>query len=139
MRNFCLRCLRGLRISDENLLFAKETADEAVIKEALRISGSDEFINQLPDGLETRIGEGGAGLSEGQQQRLAIARALISDADILLLDEATSALDEKTEKEVIENLKNVNKTCILITHRKSPLSICDSAYILDEAGLNKAN
>ena len=122
----------------ENLLFSKETAEESVIKEALRISGSEEFVNQLPDGLNTKIGEGGAGLSEGQQQRLAIARALISDADILLLDEATSALDEKTEKEVIENLKSVNKTCILITHRKSPLSICDSAYILDEAGLNKA-
>ncbi|MDO5479634.1 MAG: ATP-binding cassette domain-containing protein, partial [Clostridia bacterium] len=121
----------------ENLLFSKEEANDDTIKEALRISGCDEFINQLPDGLDTKIGEGGFGLSEGQQQRIAIARALLSDAEILLLDEATSALDEKTEKEVIENLREINKTCILITHRKSPLSICDSAYILDEAGLNK--
>ncbi len=121
----------------ENLLFSRESAENNVVNEALRISGCDEFINQLPDGLDTKIGEGGFGLSEGQQQRIAIARALISDADVLLLDEATSALDEKTEKEVIENLKSINKTCILITHRKSPLSICDSAYVLDEAGLNK--
>ena len=122
----------------ENLLFSKEAAEDDKLKEALRISGCDEFINQLPDGLDTKIGEGGFGLSEGQQQRIAIARALLSDAEILLLDEATSALDEKTEKDVIENLREINKTCILITHRKSPLSICDSAYILDEAGLNKA-
>lgn len=121
----------------ENLLFSKDSTDDKKISEALRISGCNEFINQLPDGLETKIGEGGSGLSEGQQQRIAIARALISDAEILLLDEATSALDEATEKEVIENLKGINKTCILITHRKSPLSIADSAYILDEAGLNK--
>ncbi len=121
----------------ENLLFSKEEANDDKIKEALRISGCYEFINQLPDGINTKIGEGGFGLSEGQQQRIAIARALLSDAEILLLDEATSALDEKTEKEVIENLREINKTCILITHRKSPLSICDTAYILDEAGLNK--
>ena len=89
-------------------------------------------------GLEDRIHSFPAQLSGGQKQRVAIARALATEPDVLLCDEATSALDEKTEKDVIENLREINKTCILITHRKSPLSICDSAYILDEAGLNTA-
>ena len=75
-----------------------------------------DFIETLPEGLDTIIGERGLGLSEGQIQRLAIARAFLCNAPILLLDEATSALDEKTEKGLIENIKSLkNKTCIFIS------------------------
>lgn len=119
----------------ENIVFAREDASDSDIRRALETSCAAEFVDALPDGLQTRIGERGAGLSEGQQQRLAIARALLSKAPVLLFDEATSALDEATEHRLIENLKAVQKTCLLITHRKSPLSICTSAYILDENGM----
>ncbi len=119
----------------ENIVFAREDASDEEIRRALEISCAAEFVDALPDGLQTKIGERGAGLSEGQQQRLAIARALLSKAPVLLFDEATSALDEATEQRLIENLKSIHKTCLLITHRKSPLSICTSAYILDENGM----
>lgn len=77
-------------------------------------------------GLETVIGEKGLGLSEGQVQRLAIARSLLADSPILLLDEATSALDEKTEKEFLTNLKALdNVTCIIVSHKKAALDICN--------------
>lgn len=121
----------------ENILMANDNADEEQISNALKISCSDEFIKALPEGTETYIGEKGFGLSEGQQQRIAIARAVLSDAEVLLFDEATSALDEATEQRLIENLRTVNKTVIIITHRKSPLSICSSAYILSESGIEK--
>lgn len=121
----------------ENVVFARENVSQAELDRALSISCADEFIKTLPDGLDTLIGEHGKGLSEGQQQRIAIARALLSDAPVLLFDEATSALDEATERRLIENLKEVRKTCLVITHRKSPLSICTSAYVLNESGIRK--
>ena len=75
------------------------------------------------------IGERGVGLSEGQAQRIAIARALMTDAPILLLDECTSALDEQTEKRLLENLRSMtDKTCLLISHKKAATEICDSVY-----------
>ena len=115
------------------------TDDE--INEAIRISCSDEFISTLPDGLETVIGERGIGLSEGQLQRLAIARSLLSNAPVILLDEATSALDEATEKRFLENLKELKtKTCIIVSHKKAALDICnkhvqiiDSKIVMEEA------
>ncbi len=121
----------------ENILLANDTADEEKISNALKISCSEEFVKALPEGIDTYIGENGFGLSEGQQQRIAIARAVLSDAEVLLFDEATSALDEATEQKLIENLRTVNKTVIIITHRRSPLSICSSAYILSENGIEK--
>lgn len=121
----------------ENIIFARENVTDEEMKNALKISCADEFISALPDGVDTYLGENGAGLSEGQQQRIAIARALLSGADVLLLDEATSALDEATEKRFIENLRTVGKTAILITHRKSPLSIASSSYIIKENGIEK--
>ena len=85
-----------------------------------------DFISELPKGLDTLIGERGIGLSEGQIQRIAIARALTSKAPILLLDEATSALDGKTERELLNNLKIIkNKTCIFISHRETTIADCD--------------
>lgn len=121
----------------ENIIFARENVTDEEMKNALKISCADEFISALPDGVDTYLGENGVGLSEGQQQRIAIARALLSGAEVLLLDEATSALDEATEKRFIENLRTVGKTAILITHRKSPLSIASSSYIIKENGIEK--
>ncbi|MBQ8077301.1 MAG: ATP-binding cassette domain-containing protein, partial [Eubacterium sp.] len=124
----------------DNLTFINENATDEEIDEAIRISCSDEFISTLPDGLETVIGERGIGLSEGQLQRLAIARSLLSNAPVILLDEATSALDEATEKRFLENLKELKtKTCIIVSHKMAALDICnkhvqiiDSKIVMEE-------
>ena len=110
----------------ENIAFCKPNAsDEEIIKSA-RLAMIWDFIETLPEGLDTIIGERGLGLSEGQIQRLAIARAFLCDAPILLLDEATSALDEGTEKGLIENIKSLkNKTCIFISHKHKTIEMCD--------------
>ena len=100
--------------------------DENKVWEALDIACASEFVKKLPDGLDTVLKEQGTGISEGQMQRLAIARAIYSDREILLLDEATSALDVNTEKEVLNNLKNIkNMSVIIVTHRFEALSICN--------------
>lgn len=110
----------------DNLTFINSNATDEEISEAVRISCSKQFIDELPMGLETVIGEKGAGLSEGQIQRLAIARSLLSKSPVLLLDEATSALDEATEKEFLTNLKEMkNVTCIIVSHKKAALDICN--------------
>lgn len=99
--------------------------DEEIFR-ALEISCADGFINELKDGLDTVLGERGSGLSEGQMQRIAIARAVLSDRPVLLLDEATSALDDDTEKHVLSNLRRMtNKTVIIVTHRPAVLAITD--------------
>ncbi|MBQ6341722.1 MAG: ABC transporter ATP-binding protein [Anaerolineaceae bacterium] len=96
--------------------------NEERLRRALQIACADEFVSD-PDAV---LGERGSGLSEGQMQRLAIARAVFSDAPILLLDESTSALDDATEKRLLENLRSLtDKTVIIVTHRKAALSICD--------------
>lgn len=96
------------------------------IKEALKIACADEFVGELKDGLDTLLGERGCGLSEGQMQRIAIARAVFAECPVLLLDEATSALDERTERKVLENVRNMTeKTVIIVTHRPAALEICD--------------
>ena len=110
----------------ENITFLRENASEDEINEAIRISCADEFISELPEGLETVIGEKGHGLSEGQVQRIAIARAILTKSPIILLDEATSALDEATESKFLKNLKALNNmTCIIISHKKAALDICN--------------
>ena len=86
----------------------------------------DEYLPGLPNGLDTVLGESGAGLSEGQAQRLAIARAVLGGAPVLLLDECTSALDEETERKVLQRLRELkNRTCIAVTHRPAAISLCD--------------
>ena len=97
---------------------------------ALRIACAEDFIRQLPLGLKTPVREQGGGFSEGQLQRLCIARALLSDAPILLLDEATSALDMETEEQVLSNIMRAHKdrTCIITTHRPSVLKISHRVY-----------
>ena len=93
---------------------------------AARIACADEFINALPQGLDTLLGEHGMGLSEGQAQRLAVARAVILGAPVLLLDEATSALDTETEARMLKNLRESGvETLVIITHKTAALSVCD--------------
>ncbi len=124
----------------ENLCLLDPKIPEEKIRRALEISDAESFVSELPDGLDTVIGERGVGLSEGQLQRLAIARALLTDAPILLLDEATSALDEETEKRLLSNLRSMtDKTCLLISHKKAALEVCDSAYRIRLGGVEHAD
>lgn len=101
----------------ENLIITRPQATEEEIAQAIHVSAMDEFLSSLPQGLDTLVGENAAGLSEGQAQRLSIARAILSQAPVLLLDEATSALDGETETTVLQRIKEIGKTCIAVTHR----------------------
>ena len=117
----------------DNIRFIREDATDEEVKEAVRISCADSFVYDLPKGLDTVLGEGGRGLSEGQIQRLAVARAVLTDAPILLLDEATSALDEETERRLLENVRAMqNKTCIIISHKKAAYAICEKEVKISE-------
>ena len=110
----------------DNLTFVNDDVTEQEIEDAVRISCAKQFIDELPMGIETVIGEKGLGLSEGRVQRLAIARSILSKAPVLLLDEATSALDEETEKQFLTNLREMsNVTCIIVSHKKAALEICN--------------
>ena len=109
----------------ENISFIREDATEEEIDRAIKFACAD-FVYNLPDKLETVIGEKGLGLSEGQVQRIAIARAFLSDAPVILLDEATSALDEATELRLLENIRKLSdKTCVLISHKKAANALCN--------------
>lgn len=102
------------------------SSDDERINKALKIACADVFISELENGIDTVLGERGTGLSEGQMQRIAIARAIFSGSPILVLDEATSALDDQTEKKLLENLRALtDKTVIIVTHRAAALEICD--------------
>lgn len=110
----------------DNLLLVKPDATQEELEEAIYVSCMDGYLSQLPAGLDTVLAESGAGLSEGQAQRLAIARAVLSQAPILLLDESTSALDMETEGQVLRRIRNLkNRTCIAVTHRPATMEICD--------------
>ncbi len=111
----------------ENIRMGNLNATEEDMLEALKLASGYDFVMGLPKGLDTVIGERGHGLSEGQAQRIAIARAFIRKAPFLILDEATSALDEATEQGVIKGLQKLSPrpTCLIITHRKSILQYCD--------------
>ena len=110
----------------ENLTIVRPDASEADLQQAIAVSAMDEFLPGLPQGLDTVLGENGAGLSEGQAQRLAIARAVLGGAPVLLLDECTSALDAQTEQKVLQRLKALpDRTCIAVTHRSAAMELCD--------------
>ena len=118
----------------DNIAFYSD-ASEAEIKKAAKIAQLD-FAFDLPEGLDTPLGEKGAGLSEGQIQRIAIARALVRKSPVLLLDEATSALDEDTEIKILDALKkDKDTTVIIITHRKRVFDYCDKIITLFEGEL----
>lgn len=113
-----------------NLRLAAPAASEQDMLEALHTACAD-FVEELPDGLDTKVAEGGGGLSEGQAQRIAIARALLRGRSVMLFDEATSALDPATEKQLLENiLCNRDKTVIFITHRPAVMDYCDQTLRL---------
>lgn len=100
--------------------------DEARVEAACRAACAWEFVSSLPQGLDTHLGQRGAGLSEGQMQRLAVARAVYSEAPVLLLDEATSALDAATERVMLANLRALpGRSAVLVTHREATLAACD--------------
>ena len=104
----------------------KASGDTSRIRSALKIACADSFIEELDDKEDTLLGERGTGLSEGQMQRIAIARAIFTDRPILLLDEATSGLDEETEKALLHNLRTMtDKTVMIVTHRKAVIDACD--------------
>lgn len=106
--------------------------DDACIWQALSIACASEFVEELPEKLDSRLGERGAGLSEGQMQRIAIARAVCSGNPILILDEVTSALDEETEQQIISNLHQMtDRTVILVTHRPAMLKLCNRQVVLE--------
>ena len=114
----------------DNLRVVKEDATEEEIKQALETACAWEFVQKMPDGIHSLLGTRGRGVSEGQAQRISIARAVLRDAPILLLDEATSALDVATERQVLRNImhRHPNKTCIVPTHRPSVLNLCQRIY-----------
>ena len=116
----------------ENLRNVKPDATDAEVIEALKLAEAWEFVEKLPDGIDSVVKERGGGFSEGQAQRLSIARALLRKSPILLLDEATSALDVATERRVLKNIMadTYPRTCIVTTHRPTVLNICTRVYAI---------
>ena len=125
----------------ENMRMVREDATDAEIIRCLELACAWEFVSLLPEGIYSRVGERGKGVSEGQAQRLSIARAMLRDAPILLLDEATSALDEETEDKVLDNIIKYcpNKTCIVATHRPSVLRRCHRIYRISDKAISEVN
>ena len=120
----------------ENLIRFRPEATEEEIGAAVRAACLEDLVREI--GLEARLGERGIGLSEGQAQRVAVARALLSGAPILLLDEATSALDEQTEARLLENISAMrDKTVIIVTHRRAALGICDYRLHMENGHMTK--
>ncbi len=120
-----------------NVCYGNPQADAAEVADALRLAHAEQFIDQLPEGLDTFVGEGGVGLSGGQKQRLAIARALLSKPNILLLDEATSALDAESENAIRMSIDELKGKCsiLVIAHRLSTVRQADRILVLEEGAL----
>ena len=124
----------------DNIALGKPGASLGEIKAAARNAAAHDFIAAMPEGYDTRVGEGGLKLSGGQRQRIAIARAMLRNAPILLLDEATSALDAESERQVQEALSRLmaGRTTIVIAHRLSTVVDADRIYVLDKGGVTQA-
>ncbi len=118
----------------DNMRMVKEDASDEEIEEALKCACAWDFVKDIPGGIYGETGEHANSLSEGQAQRIAIARAVLRDAPVFLFDEATSALDNETEKKVLANIigKKENKTCIVATHRLSVLDMCHRIYRVND-------
>ncbi len=117
----------------ENLLLGREGVSDERLEEAVRVSGSDEFVAELVDGLETVVGERGIRLSGGQKQRIALCRALLKDAPVLVLDEATSAVDGATESRIKQALRRATqgRTVLVVAHRLSTITSADRIVVLE--------
>jgi ABC-type multidrug transport system fused ATPase/permease subunit len=117
----------------------EENIDDDLVKQAVIKANLNEFLNSLPNGLETVVGEKGINVSGGQQQRIGIARALYRDPEILILDEATNSLDQLTEKKIIESIELLKgkKTLIVITHRLYTVESCDKIFFIDKGQITK--
>ena len=123
----------------DNMRMVKQNATDEEIIEALKTACAYDFVKQLPDGINSIVGERGIGFSEGQSQRLSIARALLRRSPILILDEATSALDVYTERLVLKNIMDMGyaRTCIVTTHRPSVLNLCHRVYKIDKSNVSE--
>ncbi|MEM8849548.1 MAG: ATP-binding cassette domain-containing protein, partial [Pseudomonadota bacterium] len=124
----------------DNITLGDPDLDETAVREALRVAGGLAFVDGLPDGLQTHVGEKGARLSGGQRQRIALARALVERPELLILDEVTSALDPATETAIVENIRALqgSTTIIAITHRAALLDLADQVYALQDGRLAPA-
>jgi ABC-type bacteriocin/lantibiotic exporter with double-glycine peptidase domain len=120
-----------------NITISKPGASQAEIQRAAELAGADEFINKMPMGYATEIGEGGSMLSGGQRQRIAIARALLNNPRLLIFDEATSSLDTESERIIQENLEQIrhDRSTIIIAHRLSTVQNADLILVLDKGVL----
>lgn len=118
----------------ENLRLIKPDATDEEIVDALKLACAYDFVKKEKEGIYCKVGDGGVGFSEGQMQRLSIARAFLRDAPFILLDEATSALDIDTEKQVLENIRkwSENKICIFTSHRNSIYEVCNKIYMITD-------
>ena len=123
----------------DNLRMVQPEADDDALEQALRAACAWDFVSKMPEGMASTVGEHGHGLSEGQAQRIAIARALLRDAPVLLLDEATSALDVATERAILRNLvrEYPHKTCIVTTHRPTVIGLCQRVYQVSDGELRQ--
>jgi ABC-type multidrug transport system fused ATPase/permease subunit len=118
----------------ENLLWSKTDATEEQLRQACLQANAIEFIEKLPQGYDTLVGERGVRLSGGQRQRIALARALLRQPEVLILDEATSALDSHSERMIQESIEKISQhtTIVVIAHRLSTIQKADCIYVLDE-------
>jgi ATP-binding cassette, subfamily B, multidrug efflux pump len=118
----------------ENILFGNKEATDKELADAIQMAAFEKDLQMLPEGLSTLVGEKGVALSGGQKQRISIARALIKNPEILILDDSLSAVDAKTEKSIIDNIRNVrkNKTTIISTHRMSAVEHADHIIVIKE-------
>ncbi len=139
-RRFCSYVPQGNAVFSgtiaDNLRIVSPEATDKELEEVLRVAEAWSFIDKLPEKMNTPISERGANFSDGQIQRISIARALLRDAPVLVMDEATSALDAETEEKVLGNMMKAypNRTCIITTHRPSMLNYCNRVYRLNESG-----
>lgn len=123
-----------------NVAFFDENPDEQRVLECLKKVNLGEWIDHLPDGIHTHVGEVGKQVSGGQRQRIAIARALYNNAEILIFDEVTNNLDTESKEQtlnVISTLKEQGKTAIFITHKEDELELCDKVYSLHDKQLSE--
>ena len=118
----------------DNILLGNPTASDQDIDQAIRLSGATKFIDELPQKIESQVGERGGRLSGGQRQRVAIARALVANPAILILDEATSALDYETEASILDHLPDIvkDRTVLMIAHRLNCISLCDRIVVIEK-------